>query len=374
MADRRDEELQIARIEEALTPSANGIGSMGRRAFLGTAAAAAAAASLVSRNAAAGPPSSVAKGLAATPPAGFSPFAAPGRVVKVTKTDSLQANKLYPKPEAAKEMLTRALTELTGKPDLPTAIQQFLHKDDIVVVKVNGIAKQNMGTNKELVLPFLEGMLAAGIPAANITVLEQYGDFLAGTRITPANVPAGIKVVTHGNGNATMEYRLIPGTGTSTKFTRYLTEATAAINFALIKDHSICGYTGQLKNMTHGCSINPHDFHVHHASPQIAQMYAQDVIKSRVRLNIADAYKVMADGGPLWKRPEMVKIHEAVYVSTDPVAMDTIGWEVVEKLRAELHLKTLTEAGREPAYIKAAGDLGLGISDRSKITLKEVAI
>ena len=103
-------------------------------------------------------------------------------------------------------------------------------------------------------------------------------------------------------------------------------------------------------------------------------MYAQDVIKSRVRLNIADGFKVMADGGPLWKRPEMVKVHEAVYVSTDPVAMDTIGWEVVEKLRAELNLKTLTEAGREPAYIKAAADLGLGVGERSKISLKEVAI
>lgn len=366
MADRRDEELQIARIEQELTPG------IGRRAFLGTAAAAAATASLVSKEAFAGP--AAPKNLAASPPAGFTPFAAPGKVVKVTKKDCLQANQLYPKPEAAKEMLTKALTELTGKPDLVTAVQQFVHKDDIVCVKVNGIAKQNMGTNKELVLPFLEALIAAGVPAGNITVLEQYGDFLAGTRINPGNVPAGIKVVTHGNGNATMDYRLIPGTGTSTKFTKYLTEATAAFNFALIKDHSICGYTGQLKNMTHGCSINPHDFHVHHASPQIAQMYAQDVIKSRVRLNISDAYKVMADGGPLWKRPEMVKVHEAVYVSTDPVAMDTIGWEVVEKLRAELKLKTLTEAGREPAYIKAAADLGLGIADRAKITLKEVAI
>jgi uncharacterized protein (DUF362 family) len=374
MADRRttphEEKLQIARIEQELSQGTERSG-VGRRAFLGTAAAVAATASLVSSEAFADAPI---KNLAASPPAGFAPFAAPGKVVKVTKKDCLQANQLYPKPDAAKEMLTRALTELTGKPDLVTAIQQFVHKDDIVVVKVNGIAKQNMGTNKELVLPFLEGMIASGVKPENITVLEQYGDFLAGTRINAGNVPAGIKVVTHGNGNATMDYRLIPGTGTSTKFTRYLTEATAAINFALIKDHSICGYTGQLKNMTHGCSINPHDFHVHHASPQIAQMYAQDVIKSRVRLNIADGYKVMADGGPLWKRPEMVKVHEAVYASTDPVAMDTIGWEVVEKLRAELNLKTLTEAGREPAYIKAAADLGLGVGDRSKITLKEVAI
>jgi uncharacterized protein (DUF362 family) len=250
----------------------------------------------------------------------------------------------------------------------------FVHKDDKVCVKVNGIGSEKMGTNKELVFPFIEAMIASGVPAENITVLEQYGSFLAGTRITPTNVPKGVKVSTHTNNDATMPFRMIPGTGVQTKFVRVLTESTALINFSLIKDHSICGYTGALKNMTHGCSINPHDFHVHHASPQIAQMYAQDVIKSRVRLNIADGFKVMADGGPLWKRPEMVKPHEAVYASTDPVAMDTIGWEVVEKLRADLNLKTLTEAGREPAYIKAAADLGLGVHERAKITLKEVAI
>ena len=374
MDDRRDEELHLARIDEELSPrDTSEAHGMGRRGFIGAAAAAAAAASLVPRTASA-IPNEPSKSLAASPPSGFTPFTAPGKIVKVSKKDTLQANQLYPKPDAAKEMLTRAMTELTGKADLPTAIQQFIHKDDIVLVKINGIAKQNMGTNKELVLPFLEGMIAAGIPAQNITVMEQYGDFLAGTRVNAQNVPAGVKVVTHNNGNATMDYRLIPGTGTSTKFVKYVTEATAIVSFALIKDHGICGYTGQLKNMTHGCSINPHDFHVHHASPQIAQMYNQDVIKSRMRLNITDAFKVMADGGPLWKRPEMVKPHEAVYVTTDPVAMDVVGWEIVEKLRADLNLKSLTDAGREPAYIKAAADLGLGVGDRSKITVKEVTI
>ncbi len=369
----RDEELQLARIERELSPDA----SVTRRGFLGTAAAAAASAATLAstKTALAGDATAkAAKSYAATPPPGFTPFSAPGRVVKVTKKDSLQTNQLYPKPEDAKAMLTRALTELTGKSDLPTAIGQFVHKDDIVVVKVNGIALKNMGTNKELVLPFLEAMIESGVPADHITVLEQYGGFLDGTRINAGNVPKGVKIATHGNGNATMDDRLIPGTGTRTKFVRYLTEATAAINFALVKDHSICGYTGALKNMTHGCSINPHDFHVHHASPQIALMYAQDVIKSRVRLCISDAFKVMADGGPLWKRPEMVKPHEAIYVSTDPVALDTVGWEVVDKLRAELKLKPLKDAGREPAYIKAAADLGLGIHDRAQIQVKEVAI
>jgi uncharacterized protein (DUF362 family) len=338
---------------------------LSRRLFVGGAAAAAATASTIDAGAVP---------LAASPPAGFTPFAAPGRVVKVTKAGCLMPNGFYPKEDDAKEMLTRAMTELTGKSDLATAVGQFVHKDDKVCVKVNGIAQQNMATNKELVMPFLEAMIASGVKPENITVLEQFANFFGGTRLTLTNVPKGVKVAIHGNGNATMPERVIPGTGVKTQFVSALTDSTAVINFALIKDHSICGYTGMLKNMTHGCSINPHDFHAHHASPQIAMMYAQDVIKTRVRLCITDGFKVMCHGGPLWKQPQYVRPHESVYASTDPVAMDAIGWEVVEKHRADKGLKSLTDEGRPPAYIQTAGTLGLGIHERAQIQLKEVTL
>lgn len=343
--------------------------SASRREFIGGSIAAAALSSLP-KDAFAGDPKD--PPLHAIVPAGFAPFMSPGRVVKVTKKGSLQENGLYPKPEDAKAMLTKALTELTGKGDLVSSVAQFVHKDDIVCVKVNGIAGKQMGTNKELVLPFLEAMIESGVKPENITILEQYGSFLEGTRVSAQNVPKGVKVTVHQNKDATMPDRKIPGTGVRTKFVRALTEATAAINFALVKDHSICGYTGAMKNMTHGCSINPHDFHVHNASPQIALMYAQDVIKTRVRLNIADAFKVMAHGGPLYKSPQHVKLHEALYVSTDPVALDVIGWEVVEEHRKGFGLKNLTDEKRPPAYIQAGADLGLGIADRAKIKLHEV--
>jgi uncharacterized protein (DUF362 family) len=183
-----------------------------------------------------------------------------------------------------------------------------------------------------------------------------------------------VKTSVHQNQDATMEMRPIPSTGTSTKFVRVLTEATALINFSLIKDHSICGYTGCLKNMTHGMSINPDAFHAHHASPQIALMAAQDVIRTRLRLNITDGFKLMAQGGPLWKSPQHVVPHEAVYVTTDPVAMDAIGWDLVEAQRAKFNLPTLTAAGRTPAYIQDAEGLGLGVADRNAIVLREVTI
>jgi uncharacterized protein (DUF362 family) len=345
-----------------------------RRAFLGGAAAAVAGGALLEPRIARAGTSPGATGLAATPPAGFVPVAAPGRIAKVTKKGCLEANGVYPKPDDAKEMLRRALEVLTGKSDLVHAAALFVHPDDVVCVKVNGIAGPNMSTCKELVVPFMEAMAAVGVKPENMTVLEVFGSWFTGCRINEKNVPRGAKISIHNKTDATMPYRTIPGTGVQTKFVRALTEATALINFALIKDHSICGYTGCLKNITHGASINPQDFHSHHASPQIALMAAQDIVTSRLRLNITDGFKVMAHGGPTWKQPQYVVPHEAVYATTDPVAMDAIGWDIVEKERATLGLRTLTDEGRMPAYIRAAADLGLGVFDRNAIQLHDVVI
>lgn len=345
-----------------------------RRTFVAGAAAAAVATTLLPSGVAHAGSAGGGKSLAAIPPAGFVPFAAPGRIVKVSKSDCMMPNKIYPKADDARAMLERALTELTGKSNLVESVRMFVHPDDKVCVKVNGIAEQNMGTNKELVLPFLDAMIQAGVKPQNITVLEQYNSFLAGTRVNAQNVPTGVGVSVHQNKDATMDDLLISGTGVSTKFVRVLTEATAAINFSLIKDHSICGYTGCMKNMTHGCQTLPHYFHTHHASPQIAMLYGQDVIKSRVRLNITDGYKIMANGGPLWKQPQYVFPHESVYASTDPVAMDAYGADLIDKSRVEHGLPTLAAAGRPPAYIQTAADLGLGIANLQQIQLKSVTL
>ena len=344
---------------------------MKRREFLGATAATTA---LLLANGKAASAAGNATQLAATRPQGFVPFSAPGRVVRVKKPGSLMPNQIYPKADAAKEMLERVMTELTGKSSLVDSMKLFVHAQDKVCVKVNGIALHNMATNKELVLPLLDAIIASGVPAANITVLEQYPSFLAGTRINASNVPSGVKVAVHNNEDATMEFRMIPGTGVQTKFVRVLTESTALINVSLVKDHSIAGYTGALKNMTHGMTINPHDYHLHHASPQIALLAAQDVLTSRMRLHLADVFKVTCHGGPLDKMPQYRLPYEAVMASTDPVALDTVGWEIVEQLRAQKHLRTLTAEGRAPAYIAAAGTLGLGVADRARIQLKDVAI
>lgn len=345
-----------------------------RRAFLGTLAA---GATILGGSEAYADPGS----LAAQPPAGFVPLSIPGKVVKVTKSNTLQANGLWPTENAAQTMLERVMTELTGQSDMGKAFGKFIHKDDKVAIKPNGIAgKQGatMASNKELVLEIVKGVMAAGVPAANITIFEQYAKFMAGTRIaTKALVldpafPPGITVTVHENTDATMP--AIKVAGVMTKFVRPFTEATAVINVGLIKDHSICGFTGCLKNITHGSTINPQDFHEHRASPQIAELYAQDIVKSRVRLHIVDGFKLIYDEGPLDTNKKRRVPHEAVYATTDPVAMDVLGWGVVDQWRKDNSLPSLKDADREPSYIRIAGELGLGIFDKNRIRLREVAL
>jgi uncharacterized protein (DUF362 family) len=351
--------------------------AVSRRAFLGAAAAGAASATLLGEGLAEAAPS----GLAARPPAGFSPLSIPGKVAKVTKANTMQPNGLWPTESAARVMLERVMSDLTGKSDLGEAFAKFVHKDDKVAIKPNGIAGQKgatMATNRELILEVVRGVMAAGVPASNIMIYEQYPSFLEGTRIwdrikgPDAALPAGIKTAVHENKDATMPNLVVTGIGT--KFVRPLTESTAVINLGLIKDHSLCGYTGALKNITHGSTINPHAFHAHNASPQIAELYAQDIVKSRVRLHIMDGFKLIYDGGPLDKNKKRRVLHEALYATTDPVAMDVLGWGIIEQHRKDNGLPTLKDAGREPSYIRIASELGLGIYDKNRITLRESSI
>ncbi|HMR77532.1 MAG TPA: DUF362 domain-containing protein [Polyangiaceae bacterium] len=316
--------------------------------------------------------------LVAKPPAGFVPMSIPGKVVKVSAKgdfkDVMQPNLLWPKEDVAKRLVEKAMMEFTGAPNLAAALGKFIHKDDLVAIKPNGIAGQKghtMATNFELILPVVEGLIALGVPAEKIMVFEQFPTFLMGTRVGVRKwkLPEGVQTGTHNNKNHPMQdvriYQGIP-----TRYAKQFLEATAVIDMSQIKDHSICGYTGCLKNITHGTINNPHDHHAHQASPQIAMLYNHPIVTSRVRLHITDGFKMTYDKGPLDKDPRTRILHGAVYVATDPVAQDIVGWKVVEEERKKRNLKTLAEVRREPRYLRTAGELGLGIGDENQIRLK----
>jgi uncharacterized protein (DUF362 family) len=351
-----------------------------RRTFAQGALATAGAASLLRAEAA---PAAVSiDSLTAKPPAGFTPLVANGKITKVSSKGDfasfMQPNQLWPKPEVARRLLEKAMMEFTGAPNLVEAMSKFIHKDDVVAIKVNGIAGQTgytMAVNFELILPVVEAVLALGVPPAKVTVYEQFPNFLAGTRVNVRSwkLPSGVKTGTHNNNDHPMpDVKVFQGI--ATRYCRFFTEATAVIDLTQMKDHSICGYTGTLKNITHGNINNPHKHHAGFANPQIAMLYNHAIVKSRVRLHITDAFKITYDQGPLDKNPKTRIPHGAVYIATDPVAMDTMGWKIIDDERKARGLKSLKDSGREPKYIRSAADLGLGTHDLSAIRLQTFEI
>jgi len=320
--------------------------------------------------------------LVARPPSGFVPLSLPGLVARAeAKGDfasMMQPNQLWPKAEVAGRLLERALMDLTGAPNLTEAMRRFVHPSETVAIKVNGIAGQvgaTMAVNFELILPLVEAVMAVGVPAERITVYEQYPTYLLGSRVNVRQhrLPAGVVTGTHNNRDHPMP-QIVVFERVPTRYCRFLTESSALIDMTMMKHHSICGFTGAMKNVTHGNIENPEDHHAHQASPQIALLYNHPIVRSRARLHITDAFKLIYDRGPLDKDPRMRVPHGAVYASTDAVALDRVGWRVIDEERVRRGGMTLAKAGREPNYILRAADLGVGIADWNDIRLRSVVI
>lgn len=290
----------------------------------------------------------------------------------------MQNNELWPRPEPARAMLERALTLLLGGNDIASALRAVIHPEDRVAIKVNGIAGQTgatMAFNFEFIEPLVHGLIALGVGPESITVFEQFPKFLAGCRVNVGanRLPEGVKAEYHGNRDVQMPaVRVFHRT--ETKFVRQVTQATAVINLSMMKDHSLCGFTGALKNMTHGQIINPQDHHAHLCNPQIPLLYNHPVLRSRVRLHLVDALKIIYDQGPLDTNPQRRLPFGALFASTDAVALDRVGWQVIEDARREHGLPTLEQARRKPGYILTAGDLGLGVADMNAIRLTSAQV
>jgi uncharacterized protein (DUF362 family) len=157
------------------------------------------------------------------------------------------------------------------------------------------------------------------------------------------------------------------------RLSKILTQRTQAlINLPVLKDHDGAGVTLGMKNM-YGAIHNPNKYHPNGCNPYVADLNMLPEIRSRLRLTICDATTAMFEGGPAYK-PEHSWHYNGLIASQDPVALDSIGWQIIERKRAEQGLKTLEADGRAPSYIATAGDREhrLGVCDPRRIETVEL--
>jgi len=144
------------------------------------------------------------------------------------------------------------------------------------------------------------------------------------------------------------------------------------INLPILKDHSIAGLSGCLKNMF-GVIHNPNKYHGNNCNPYAAYVSQLEPVKTKHRLAIIDASRVQYNLGPGYDS-RYIENYGGVILSIDPVAADRIGLEIVETLRRNNKLPSLKETGRPADYLFTAGQYGFGVADLQKIDLEVVTI
>lgn len=294
----------------------------------------------------------------------------PGKVVLARRE-----NLLNPFDEVDKsvvsDMLNKALLKLTQEKDVRDAWRKILNfkSGDVIGIKINAIGGKNLTTNPALVSVITEGLISSGIKPGNIIIWERTDRELTRGGFQINTSPGAVRCF---GTNASSEYdnqniRLLGGK--QIRFSKILTQdISILINVPILKDHGLAGITNALKNH-YGSFDIPFQFHSNHCDPWIAELNALPEIKDKTRLIITDAFKPLCNGGPSSNNPAFRWNYGGLMVSTDPVATDVIGWEIIDERRKELGLPLLAESANKPQYIFSAEKLGLGIARREAVEL-----
>lgn len=332
----------------------------------------------------------------------------PGRVIETFHAKSIVNHRVS--AAAVREMLEKGMTALTGDRSPRDGWARFFDKSDIVGLKVNPSGTPPTTTQIELVREVIRALNAVGVPNRQIIVWDRNSPQLEvnGYHLL---VPPGVRVigldqewvvdgVTHGgyDRNAFCEMDCFGERETRSYIGRIVsTEVTKIINLPVMKEHNASGVTGCLKNLAYGSYNNVARTHVPpktFTSPVIAVMCQSAPIRTKAVLHIMDGLRAVYHSGPFAWNPDFHWEARTLFMGTDPVAIDRIELETVERKRRELGVPSLwdrdprnlgsaNEMGqtakknrfyREPGHIKVASALGLGRFELNQIEHRRLEI
>jgi hypothetical protein len=126
------------------------------------------------------------------------------------------------------------------------------------------------------------------------------------------------------------------------------------INLPVLKDHRSAGVTLALKNLSHGMNNNVSRSHLsdiphglgwpsenvsgpNQCNTFIPQAAGQLALRQKVVLHILDGLIGVYEGGPgNWNRTWGTWHHQGLFFATDPVALDHVGWDAIDRQRARM--------------------------------------
>jgi hypothetical protein len=137
------------------------------------------------------------------------------------------------------------------------------------------------------------------------------------------------------------------------------------VTLPVLKDHRSGGVTLSLKNMSHGMNNNVARSHlggkahggistdsVHSSGPNqcntfIPQAASHYRLRQKATLHILDGLIGVYEGGPgCWNRTWGTWRHKGLFFATDPVALDHVGWDIIDAKRVQLGWPPVGRMGR----------------------------
>jgi uncharacterized protein (DUF362 family) len=267
-------------------------------------------------------------------------------------------------------LLDRAIHSYTGIEKPVDAWRHIVPVGKTIGLKVNGLGGKGISTHAALTHAVCERLQQAGVKPQQIIIWEQRTNFLSACGFEHSEDASRIRTLS----SEKFGYEAAPVAfgSVKVKLARALTLCDMVIGLPILKDHSMSGVTFAMKNM-YGVVERPQELHAGGCNPAVADLNCVPEIRHKVRFTIGDALSSVYDGGPSF-HPERLWYPGALIVGEDRVAIDQVAWQMIDKKRAEVGMKTLEAAGRAPRYIATAADAqhGLGVNDPAHFHTIEV--
>ena len=290
-------------------------------------------------------------------------------IVCVARSTQLQRKDHDVNQAIAHQYVNQALQKITGAKEAAAAWRSLFSANERVGIKLSCLPGKPLSSSQGVVMAIVESLLEAGLRGRNIYVWERTARELkgAGFRIGRGKVNIlGTDNFSAGGYSQTVEMSGSVGTC----FSQIMTEVDALINVPVLKDHDIAGVSIGLKNF-YGAIHNPNKFHDQNCDPYVADLCNHPLIRKKLRLTICDASRIQVHNGPAFFS-RYTQEYGGLLVATDPVALDRVGWDIIEKMRKQMGLKSLALEGRRPEYIKTAARLKLGCASLAQIEVIKI--
>ncbi len=282
--------------------------------------------------------------------------------------------------ELVRETLDDVLIALTNKATIYDAWMHIfpnLQPSDIIGIKVNCINRK-ISTHPEVTYAIANSLIESlKINPNNILIWDRSDKELVKSKYTFNTSQKGIRCFGTVPEFSRLEWlfnstpegfigydqsvEVDLGNDTPIYLSRILTEmCTYLINVPVLKDHSYTGVTLSMKNH-YGSIDKPQKCHGGSGDPYIGNLNNLSHIKDKTKLIICDALFSIYNGGP-YGAPQWVS--HRLLASTDPVAHDHTGMEIIDQKRLE---KELDPVSIEAKFFKTAVKLELGTNDPQKI-------